>query len=181
MPYYYRTMKKLDIPLLWITPLIAITVIVNQFYRVHTFDLSTWQGGGFGMFSSVDTIYSRFIKIYLKIDGKIVPVELKGDTDDLGKLATIVRAEPTQENLHKLTQLIYAANWIQSGSYTKNPNVQNTYRPVLKISNNREPESRQQIKIDSAHLELWKTQFNSDTNSITTYKHTEYVYPPDSQ
>lgn len=173
-------MKILDTSLRWITPLIAIAVIANQFYRVETFGLSTWQGGGFGMFSSVDTIYSRFFKIYLKTGGKTVPVKIKGNFE---KQTTIARAEPTRENLQQLAKTIFESHWIQSGSFRQDPKTKNTYYPILEIghANRIALNPKQFINIDGIILELWKTRFDSSTNTITTYKHTEYVYPPNGK
>ncbi|SET35046.1 hypothetical protein SAMN05216326_12211 [Nitrosomonas marina] len=168
-------MKKIDKVLLWVTPLIAILVVVNQFYRVHSFDLSTWQGGGFGMFSSVDTIDSRFFKVYLHVGHETIPVQLK---DEFNVPATIARAEPTAENLENLARQIYQANWIHSGTFTSDPHKQDNYRPVLVYIHKAHIENTEQlINIEGVVLELWKTRFDSKTSTIKTYKYTEYAYP----
>ncbi len=168
-------MTNLDKALLWVTPLIAILVVANQFYRVQNFDLSTWQGGGFGMFSSVDTIDSRFFKVYLQVDHETIPVQLK---DGFNIPATIARAEPTEENLENLARQIYQANWIHSGTFTSNPYKQDNYRPVLvNIHKAHIEKTEQPVDIEGIVLELWKTRFDSKTNTIKTYKYTEYAYP----
>lgn len=176
----FQPMKTIDQALFWLTPVIAVLVIINQFYRVQTYDLSTWQGGGFGMFSSVDTINSRFLKIYLQVGNETIPVKTK---DNFDKLITIALAEPTQENLHLLAKNIYAANWIHSGSFKQDPNAKNHYRPVLEIlpADRTLPGLEPRIMVDGIMLEMWKTRFDSNTNTITTYKHTEYDYPTDDR
>lgn len=172
---YFLHMTNLDKALLWVTPLIAMLVVANQFYRVQTFDLSTWQGGGFGMFSSVDTIDSRFFKVYIHVDHETIPVQLK---NEFNIPATIARAEPTEENLEKLARRIYQANWIHSGTFTSNPYKQDNYRPVLVSIHNAHIENPEQpVNIEGIVLELWKTRFDSKTNTIRTYKYTEYAYP----
>ncbi len=168
-------MTNLDKALLWATPLIAMLVVANQFYRVQTYDLSTWQGGGFGMFSSVDTIDSRFFKVYLHVDHETIPIQLKGA---FNKQVTISRAEPTEENLKKLAQQIYQANWIHSGTFTLDPQSQDNYRPVLVFIHKAHIKNTEQpVNIEGIVLELWKTRFDSKTNTIETYKYTEYAYP----
>lgn len=168
-------MTKLDKALLWFTPLIVLLVLANQFYRVETHGLSTWQGGGFGMFSSVDSINTRFFKIYLQIDGVMVPVKVE---DDFSELVTVSRAEPTQENLQQLAMYIYEANWVQSGNFKFDASVEGHYRPVLEIRRYESMDllSEQRVKVDGVQLEIWKTQFDSATNTVATYKHAEYVY-----
>jgi hypothetical protein len=168
-------MKKIDKVLLWVTPLIALLVVANQFYRVHNFDLSTWQGGGFGMFSSVDANNSRFFKVYLQVDQKAIPVQLK---NEFNIPATVARAEPTEENLENLARQIYQANWIHSGTFTSDPQQQDNYRPVLVSIHEAHIENAEQpVNVEGIVLELWKTRFDSKTNTINTYKYTEYVYP----
>lgn len=169
-------MTKLDKALLWFTPLIVLLVLVNQFYRVEMHGLSTWQGGGFGMFSSVDSINTRFFKIYLQIDGAMVPVKVE---DDFSGLITMSRAEPTQENLQQLAMQIYEANWVQSGNFKFDASAEGNYRPVLEIRRYESLDSlpEQRVNIDGVRLEIWKTQFDSATNKVNTYKHAEYVYP----
>ncbi|MDH5480413.1 MAG: hypothetical protein OEX11_06615 [Nitrosomonas sp.] len=170
-------MKYLDKALLWVTPLIAILVVINQFYRVQTFDLSTWQGGGFGMFSSVDTIDSRFFKVYLHVDDEIIPIQLK---DAFNIPSTIARAEPTEENLENLARQIYQANWVHSGTFTSNAYKQEHYRPVLVFIHNAHiGDAEHPVNIEGIVLELWKTRLESRTNTIKTYKYTEYAYPND--
>lgn len=168
-------MTKLDKALLWFTPSIVLLVLVNQFYRVETHGLSTWQGGGFGMFSSVDSINTRFFKIYLQIGGAMVPVKVE---DDFNELVTVSRAEPTQENLQQLAMYIYEANWVESGNFKFDASVEGHYRPVLEIRRyetmDLPPEQR--VKVDGVQLEVWKTRFDSAINRVTTYKHAEYVY-----
>lgn len=168
-------MTNLDKALLWFTPLIVLLVLVNQFYRVETHGLSTWQGGGFGMFSSVDSINTRFFKIYLQIDGTMVPVKVE---DDFNELVTVSRTEPTQENLQQLAAHIHEAIWVQSGNFKFDASVEGHYRPVLEIGRHSAtdlpPEER--IKVDGVQLELWKTRFDSTTNKVITYKHAEYAH-----
>ena len=50
--------------MLCVIPAIAITVAARQLYLSTTGELSTWKGGGMGMFASSEQI-TRYVKIYL--------------------------------------------------------------------------------------------------------------------
>jgi hypothetical protein len=45
-------------------PAIAVAVAARQVYLSKTEDLSTWKGGGMGMFAAADNTLGRFAKIY---------------------------------------------------------------------------------------------------------------------
>jgi hypothetical protein len=46
-------------------PLIAIAVAARQLYLSKTDTLSTWKGGGMGMFASADSAETRFLRIWM--------------------------------------------------------------------------------------------------------------------
>jgi len=46
-------------------PLIAIAVAARQLYLSKTDTLSTWKGGGMGMFASADSTETRFLRIWM--------------------------------------------------------------------------------------------------------------------
>lgn len=67
--------------LVWASPLLLCAVACVQIYLAMTKSLSPWKGGGFGMFSTVDSPDARFLRIYL-INGNeetavLVPDHLK--------------------------------------------------------------------------------------------------------
>ena len=46
-------------------PAIALGVAVRQIYLSTTEDLSTWKGGGMGMFAAADNTIGRYAKVYV--------------------------------------------------------------------------------------------------------------------
>ncbi len=46
-------------------PLIACAVVARQLYLSKTGTLSTWKGGGMGMFASADNASNRFLRIWM--------------------------------------------------------------------------------------------------------------------
>ena len=89
-------------------PILMALVAVIQIFLVENYSLSRWKGGGFGMFTSVDSPSSRFLRIYLiSTDGEIpvlVPRELR-------RLSHQLRVMPTESSLNKLVNKLTEGNW----------------------------------------------------------------------
>ncbi|HVX57896.1 MAG TPA: hypothetical protein VHA37_09290, partial [Candidatus Saccharimonadales bacterium] len=58
--------RPLNRRLLIAIPIVALVLIAGlQFVLATRYGLSAWKGGGFGMFSTVDSPDARFLRIYL--------------------------------------------------------------------------------------------------------------------
>jgi len=109
-------------------PLVALAIVGRQVYLASHYGLSTWKGGGMGMFAAADEISNRYAKIFL--------VEPGGDRDPLVQLSpdntdVLNRAleYPTRKNFLRAARKIAQENWI--------PVYQR--RPVLVVNNNGDP------------------------------------------
>jgi hypothetical protein len=71
--------------MLCVIPVIAILVAARQLYLNRTEDLSTWKGGGMGMFAAADNTLARYAKVYLLFPG--------------GQRQPLLRLTPAQEQL----------------------------------------------------------------------------------
>lgn len=60
----------------WITPAVLCAVAVMQFVYARFATLSPWKGGGFGMFSTVDSPGARFLRIRLVTDQGEIPIQV---------------------------------------------------------------------------------------------------------
>ena len=90
-------------------PAIALTVAARQLYLSTTDDLSTWKGGGMGMFAGSET-NTRYAKIYLTFpDGRRQP--LLRITDKQEELTTQALNYPSERNLRALAKSIKATTW----------------------------------------------------------------------
>lgn len=84
----------------WIIPAVAILVASRQLYLSKLYGLSTWKGGGMGMFASAD-VAQRYIRVFIEMAGRprILISKLTPEQDILLSQAQIY---PTKENLAKL-------------------------------------------------------------------------------
>lgn len=56
-------------------PAVAVTIATRQAYLNTYYGLSTWKGGGMGMFASADSGSNRFVRVYLETpDGRREPI-----------------------------------------------------------------------------------------------------------
>jgi len=91
-------------------PVIAILVAARQLYLHATHDLSTWKGGGMGMFAAADNTITRYAKVYLRFpDGHRQPLlRLTGPQEVLREQALLY---PSEGNLRALADSIKATTW----------------------------------------------------------------------
>ena len=90
-------------------PAIALTVATRQLYLSITNDLSTWKGGGMGMFAGSEST-TRYAKIYLAFpDGRRQPLlRITAKQEELKRQALNY---PSERNLRILAQAIKATTW----------------------------------------------------------------------
>jgi hypothetical protein len=62
----------------FVAPLVLIGIACLQLYLAHSHHLTPWKGGGFGMFSTVDSQGARFLRIYLLTAEGEVPMDNHG-------------------------------------------------------------------------------------------------------
>ena len=94
--------------LVWSAPLLLCAVACVQIYLALTNTLSPWKGGGFGMFSTVDSPDARFLRIYLINDNEETAVILP---DSLKTLGRQVQTIPSPALLTELGQRMAQARW----------------------------------------------------------------------
>jgi hypothetical protein len=84
-------------------------VALVQLYAARTSWLTPWKGGGFGMFSTVDSPGARFLRIELETDsGPVrvaVPAQLLPD-------ASRLREAPDKAALRDLASALAAGTWV---------------------------------------------------------------------
>lgn len=66
--------RKWDAAAPWIAPLLLCAIAVAQIAFSQLSTLSPWKGGGFGMFSTVDSPAARFLRIRLVTADQEIPV-----------------------------------------------------------------------------------------------------------
>lgn len=101
-------------------PAILCTVALIQMVLVYRFDLTPWKGGGFGMFSTVDSLEARYVKIFLVMGERSIPAI---PPPSLSADYLRVQALPTQVGIDALAVRLAQSSWIDTAT------GQNRFRP----------------------------------------------------
>ena len=64
-----------------VAPALLVAVGLNQLVLAHSEDLTSWKGGGFGMFATVDRLDERFITLTVRFDSQEATLT-EGDLPD---------------------------------------------------------------------------------------------------
>lgn len=93
-------------------PATALTVVaLLQIYASTVGPLSAWKGGGFGMFSTIDSPGSRFLRAYLHTEGHAVIVRVPASL--LG-LEREIRTLPLRRRLQDLANQMGNGIWVST-------------------------------------------------------------------
>src|ERR1700719_2240646 len=92
-------------------PCVALVIVGRQVYLSTRYGLSTWKGGGMGMFAAADELANRYAEVFLvNSDGNRDPlVQLTSEEDDLLNRAL---EYPTRKDFLRAARQIASENWI---------------------------------------------------------------------
>ena len=95
-------------------PIVALLVAARQVYLSRYHDLTTWKGGGMGMFAGADFALNRYAKIFIiESSGQRQPlVELTQEQTNLIRRALNY---PVRGNFLKAAKVIADRDWIPKG------------------------------------------------------------------
>lgn len=129
--------------LVWSAPLLLCAVACVQIYVALTKTLSPWKGGGFGMFSTVDSPDARFLRIYLINDNEETAVILP---DSLKTLGREVQTIPSAALLSELGQRLAQGRWAPYRLTDPVRQYQNAQSPNESLSGLAAPDDHNAIK-----------------------------------
>jgi hypothetical protein len=91
-----------------IAPLCLCLVAALHLTRVMWSNQTPWKGGGFGMFSTVDSESARFLRAYLVLPGGEVPLPIP---EALAKREAEIRAAPNRTALNEMARRLAGQRW----------------------------------------------------------------------
>ena len=97
-----------------VVPIVALLVAARQVYLSRYHDLTTWKGGGMGMFAGADFSLNRYAKLFITdSNGQRQPLtELTREQTDLVKRALNY---PVRRNFLLVAKAIASRDWIPKG------------------------------------------------------------------
>jgi hypothetical protein len=142
-----------------------------QIYLVRSSQLSPWKGGGFGMFSTVDSAEARFLKIFVATPEEQLAVV---PPDGLHEEVLRARCFPTVPNLEKIAKQLVAASWVEERLVS--PAGRGTIvsiRPLARGEKSR-PTLRM-LSVNSVKVELWRSEFVASDTTLKAWSSAEVI------
>ncbi|MFN0214184.1 MAG: hypothetical protein ACKVT2_08005 [Saprospiraceae bacterium] len=93
----------------YFAPGILVLIALFQIAIAGTGRLSPWKGGGFGMFSTIESPSTRIVKSYLGTSRGRIPVQVPGS---FSKEEERIRTKPTQQACDGLAKLLMEGVWV---------------------------------------------------------------------
>jgi len=153
-----------------LVPAVMIFIAVRAVYLAENYNLSTWKGGGMGMFAAADNTYTRYSQVFIEApDGQRYPIIRL--TPEQRKLLDAALLYPIRKNFIPVANDIRATQWAAHGSPEKvrvldakgNLIKERPERYQMLIPVTRRPEGQ---KTDFA-IVLKTYQLHYDVNEIT--------------
>lgn len=140
---------------LWfLAPALLLGVAGWHSYQVAANDLTAWEGGGFGMFSTVDKRQVRFVRCELITATGAVRARLPGHLDTYVEQ---LRALPTQERADELAEYLDRAAWAPPSDSGGTSEGDNLYRYVAPGDTS----SAAPVPVAAVRVEVWRYRFHS--------------------
>lgn len=190
--------------LMFCAPFILVVIALNQIYLAQVKGLTPWKGGGFGMFSTIDSTGARNLQIFLDTESDTFKVNIPADPK-ISKLAERARAMPSRTTLLMLGGLIAEKRWVPANydpfllpnevvdahrlkastlngtdatlsfdTFLSEVGSGSRVRPAQDYEN---PNSAQIAKVKTVRLELWKYDLDPATSTLSMKKHIEVTLP----
>jgi hypothetical protein len=152
-------------------PCLALIIVGRQLYLSKRYGLSTWKGGGMGMFAAADELPNRYAKVFLiDADGNRNPlVQLSPDDFDLLNRAL---EYPIRENFLRAASLMAVENWIPSFQPRPVLNVDTNGQPVSESAKSYRVMVASQLRPDrkskrpSIEIQFWKLVYDPRTRHV---------------
>jgi hypothetical protein len=164
--------------------LVLTAVALVQLSLAHHAKLTAWKGGGFGMFSTVDSPSARFVRCSVSThDGDlrvIVPQRLQRRLDK-------ARAMPTEFMLRALASELATVEWVRA------PRARTVSEPQLGAVSlhdghaatgpaliPRRPQDHDEplVRVVLVHLGVWRYSFDRDTVRVSATLMREVAVAP---
>jgi len=98
-----------------VIPVIMMLMVGRAAYLSSEYNLSTWKGGGMGMFASADSAATRFAQVYIEApNGERYPIFRL--TQEQNRLTQTALWYPLRQNFVPLANSIRATQWATLGT-----------------------------------------------------------------
>jgi len=138
----------------FLAPALLVGVAGLHAYFAAAMNQTPWEGGGFGMFSTVDKRQARFVRCSLMLPRDTARIQLP---DHLHTYVQRLRARPTSDRVGSLVQYLANAIWVATtpDSARKAGVPRYRYRPPYESS------ERPAAPVEAVRVAVWRYRFVS--------------------
>lgn len=163
----------------YLAPALLLCIASIQFFYCVRYDMSPWKGGGFGMFSTIDSPGSRIIRVYANVNNQYVPIS---EPSRYKSILQRVKTLPTSSNISILLDSLKNNQWTYyqlspPGLNEITTDVDSTDYSVMDINKwfvqkkwfrevKKDEKNVETIPIDHYKIEVWKLRYSSKENKI---------------
>jgi len=165
-------------------PVVALLVAGRQVYLSRYHDLSTWKGGGMGMFAGADLWLNRYTKIFI-VDSSGQRQPLSDFTADQADLLRRALNYPVRQNFLIAAKAIGRHDWIPRGERRQVSLTDSNGRKIGTTGESlywiapfgiRAPGEKWKWKLE---IEYWKVSYNPLTRRAHTTLAETFVFKPE--
>lgn len=138
----------------FLAPALLVGVAGVHTYLASAENQTPWEGGGFGMFSTVDKRQARFVRCSLLTSQDTARVRLP---DHLYRYVERLRARPTEARVESLAQYLADATWTAAAPDSIDDPDASRYRFLL----SHEASDRPRVTVNAVRVEVWRYRFVS--------------------
>lgn len=144
----------------FLAPALLLTVAGIHSYFVEMKNQTPWEGGGFGMFSTMDKRQARFVRCTLITPERAVPVRTPAH---LGTYVERMRARPTELRARRLANFLADADWVRAAPSSVDSTIGEGRRPagLYRYRPPYETVDRPRATVESVRVEIWRARFHS--------------------
>lgn len=145
---------------LWfLAPALLVGVAGVHTYLVAAKNQTPWEGGGFGMFSTVDKRQARFVRCTLITSEEEARVRLP---NHLHTYVERLRARPTPARVRSLAQYLADATWIEIPSDSlKSTDAATDSSPRYRYLPSHASSDHPRVPVDAVRVDVWRYRFVS--------------------
>jgi len=165
-------------------PLIAIAVAARQLYLSKTDTLSTWKGGGMGMFASADSAETRFLRIWMGPPGGEKHLVL-GLTGSQSKIRNAGLWYPSRARFEPLARSLKGSKFIaqkQKSQVVKADPTGKEFSPTgrsMHLLSATGPRPATDPLNWGVRIEYWRLRYDPTTSKAKMHLVETYDYPAD--
>ena len=167
----------------FLVPALLVFIAVFQMYLAHFQELSPWKGGGFGMFSVVDSPGMRFLNVQA-LDQNGNPILIETDSLMTSQRKKFLQSIPSNRELKHLADALMEEEYLPTGSPAlsaiqsfsrQNPEIaipsslsgQEDW-PVYRVKKATDPEipGEHALRLKALRVGFWRIRFDARTHRV---------------